>query len=454
MFDISENKLTQLPDNQEFKSYQAVTDPLPKQQFGRWLMAFFGIGLALLFCPWTQNIQTTGLVTALRPEQRPQTIHSTISGRIEKWHVAEGQRVRRGDTIAQLSEVKTEYFDPQLVGRVGSQVDAKAGSLATYGQKLAALDEQIRAILLEKDNKMRQLENKIEQNRLKTEADKRDIEAAKIASENAEKQAARMAELFEKGLNSLTQLENARAKSQENAAKLISAQNKYDASLQELATSELALRNNQNEFQSKLAKAESDRQAALSDRFDAEASLQKLQVDRANYSARAAFYFITAPQDCYITKAIKPGIGEIVKEGEPLVSIMPSAYELAVEMFVKPVDLPLISVGNNVRFVFDGWPALVFSGWPGLNFGTFQGRVAAVDNNISENGKFRVLVAPDHDTPVWPTALRPGGGARCIAMLHDVPLYFEIWRKINGFPPEFYKNEKAEKEDLKKQGAK
>lgn len=450
MFDISPNKLTQVPDNQEFKSYQAVTDPLPRQVFGRWLGAFFVIAVLLLFCPWTQNVQTEGRVTTLRPEQRPQTIHATIAGRIERWFVAEGQLVKKGDTIALLSEVKTEYFDPKLVGRTSAQVDAKTSSLATYGEKLAALDRQISALFLEQENKMRQLENKVEQSRLKSEADFREIEAAKIAAENAEKQATRMSELFQKGLNSLTQLENARAKAQESAAKLTAAKNKYDAAVQELASAQLALRNNQNEFQAKLSKAQSDRQSALSDRFDAQASLQKLEVDRANYSARAGFYTIIAPQDCYITKALKPGIGEILKEGEPLVSIMPSAYELAVEMFVKPVDLPLISVGSDIRFVFDGWPAFVFSGWPGLNFGTFKGRVAAVDNNISENGKFRVLVAPDEKADAWPDKIRPGGGARCIAMLEDVPLYYEIWRKINGFPPEFYK--KADAVSPKKEG--
>lgn len=443
MFDISTNKLTQVPDNQVFKSYEAVTDPVPKQVFGRWLLFFLFLGIVLMFCPWTQNIQAEGKVTTLRPEQRPQTIQATIVGRIEKWHVSEGQLVKKGDTIAQLSEVKTEYFDPQLIERVGQQVKAKTGSLQSYDAKLAALDGQIRALILEQANKSSQLENKIEQNRLKSEADLRDVEAAKIAAENAQKQAERTSELYQKGLNSLTQLENARAKAQETAAKMTSAQNKYGSSLQELAISQLSLRNNENEFQSKLAKAQSDRQSALSDRFDATSSLQKLEVDKTNYTVRAGFYTITAPQDCYITKALKLGVGEIVKEGEPIVSIMPSNYELAVEMFIKPVDLPLVSLGNEVRFVFDGWPAFVFSGWPGVNFGTFQGRVVAIDNNISENGKFRVLVAPDKNTTGWPSALRPGGGARCIAMLKDVPVFYEIWRKINGFPPEFYKTEKA-----------
>ena len=41
------------------------------------------IGLIILFLPWTQNIRAGGQVTALQPDQRPQTLHSVIPGRIE-----------------------------------------------------------------------------------------------------------------------------------------------------------------------------------------------------------------------------------------------------------------------------------------------------------------------------------------------------------------------------------
>ncbi|NJO87444.1 MAG: HlyD family secretion protein [Lewinella sp.] len=68
------------------------------------------------------------------------------------------------------------------------------------------------------------------------------------------------------------------------------------------------------------------------------------------------------------------GIGETVKEGDPLVSMVPVSSELAVEIFVKPMDLPLIHLGSEVRLLFDGWPAIVFGGWPGLSFGTFFGQ--------------------------------------------------------------------------------
>ncbi len=120
---------------------------------------------------------------------------------------------------------------------------------------------------------------------------------------------------------------------------------------------------------------------------------------------------------------------------------MPGDFELAVELYISPIDFPLVSIGQEVSFIFDGWPAFVFAGWPGTYFGTFKGKIAAIDNNISSNGKYRILVAEDQSFKPWPVALRPGSGAKGIALLNTVPVWYELWRQLNGFPPDFYKPE-------------
>jgi membrane fusion protein, adhesin transport system len=452
MLHLSEKAFPNAPDLTEFEAYKIVGAPVRGRSLRRFLTIILLIGFALLFFPWTQNIQTNGRVTTLRPEQRPQTIQATIAGRIEKWHVFEGQKVRRGDTILTLSEVKTEYLDQSLVQRVQNQVDAKSASVVAYSDKSTALDAQISAISLEKTNKKTQLQNKILQAKLKAETAKRDIETASQDAQIADNQLVRTKELYQKGLKPLTDLEQKTNKKQETDYKLLKAQNEFSGAQQEVENTQLALQNNENEFAAKLAKATSERQSAVSDRFDATSSLQKLEVEATNYAARRAFSAILAPQDCFITKAIKAGIGEIVKDGEAVVAIMPANFQLAVEMFVEPIDYPLISIGRAVRFVFDGWPAVVFSGWPNVTFGTFEGNVVGIDQNISENGKFRILVAPDPTAMPWPAPLRPGGGARCITMLNDVTIYFELWRQLNGFPPDFYdeKNNKGKIDKITK----
>ena len=172
--------------------------------------------------------------------------------------------------------------------------------------------------------------------------------------------------------------------------------------------------------------------------YTTEGEVTKLQNDFANYSVRSGFYYITAPQRAYITKAVRQGLGETVKEGEPLVTLMPARFDLAVELYVRPMDMPLIRTGNKVRFMFDGWPSIVFSGWPNTSYGTFGGRVVAIDNFISPNGKYRLLVGPDTADTAWPEALRVGSGAIGFALLQDVPIWYELWRQLNGFPPDLY----------------
>lgn len=440
MLNISENSILNRVDTKKYEAFQNMELPRSNRSFKRWLLALLILFVIVLFLPWTQNIQTKGKVTTLRPEQRPQTIHSTIAGRVEKWYVREGQLVEKGDTIVHLSEIKTEYFDPNLVERAGQQVAATEGGISSYQSKVAALENQVSAMRQELNFKREQLKNKVRQNRLKVQSDSIELMRAVIDLETAQKQYDRTKELYGKGLKSLTDMENKNLKVQETAAKKVAIENKFLSSRNELDNARLDLVNVENEYANKIAKAESDKFTALSSRFDAEGKLQKMKVDLENYRQRSGFYFITAPQDCYITKAIVTGIGETVKEGQPIVSIMPWPAELAVEMFVQPIDLSLIHTGNTVNFIFDGWPAFVFSGWPNLTFGTFGGTVVAIDNNIGPNGTYRILVAPDESEKKWPEAIRPGGGAKAVALLNDVPLWYELWRQLNGFPPDFYEN--------------
>lgn len=438
MLNISNNTVNQEIEFSRFNSFKRTVLSNANRMFTRWLLFTLFLILVFLFLPWTQNIQSKGKVTTLQPGQRPQTIQSTIAGRIEKWYVREGELVEAGDTIVFLSEIKAEYFDPDLVSRTMQQVDAKEGAIGSYKEKVDALEQQIEAMKSELAFKKRQLKNKISQMEFKLDSEKADYAQAVVQDSIARRQYARSQQLFEKGIDSRTKVEDKQSKVQQTAAKLISAQNKVQEAENELENARLALTNVQYEYNQKIAKAQSDKFSTLSTLFDAEGSVNKLRIQASNYSARSKFYYILAPQDCYITKAIKPGIGETVKEGEGIVTIMPADYELAVELFIKPMDLPLVELGQEVRFIFDGWPAFIFSGWPGQSFGTYSGSVVAIDNMISESGEYRILVGADPGGKVWPEALRVGSGAQGIALLNDVPLWYEIWRRLNGFPPDYY----------------
>jgi hypothetical protein len=150
-----------------------------------------------------------------------------------------------------------------------------------------------------------------------------------------------------------------------------------------------------------------------------------------------------------VNRALKSGLGENIKEGTPIVSIMPAKYDIAVETYVSPNDFPLIQKGEKVRVWFDGWPTIVFSGWPNLSYGTFGGKIVAIENFISENGKYRILIAPDEtDKHKWPKQLSIGSGAQTMALLNEVPIWYEVWRTLNGFPPNYYKTTKEKSKDV------
>ncbi len=446
MLNISENSINSYVRLTDFKSFSLLRKTKIKRLPLFLFLALLLVFVIGLFLPWTQNIQAKGQVTTLLPEQRPQAIQSVISGRLENWFVREGDFVNAGDTIVHLSEVKSEYFDPDLIARTTEQVAAKSQSISSYDAKVRALGNQYKALEQSLILKMEQTKNKIQQGRNKINTDSIDLVAFKLNLEIAENQFERTQQLFDKGLKSLSELQEKELKLQQTRAKVTVQENKLLNQRNMLTNSIIELGAIENEYADKLSKSQSDQQSALSAKLETMAATSKLQNQLSNYSQRQQFYFITAPQSGYVTKAVKKGIGEIVKEGTDIVTIMPDVYDLAVEMYLLPQDLPLIRPGDEVRLRFDGWPAIVISGWPEASTGIFSGNIVAIDRFISENGYYRIMISPNNEEKKWPEILRVGTGANSFILLNDVPIWYEIWRQLNGFPADFYKKAEEEKE--------
>jgi multidrug resistance efflux pump len=271
------------------------------------------------------------------------------------------------------------------------------------------------------------------------------LEQAKVNFKIGEEQLKRADKLYKDGLRSLTDFEQRELRFQEVQASLIGSENKLLQSINSRIAAQIELNAIDNDFRDKMAKARADMYEAMSAQFDTEATVTKLENQYSNYEVRTGYRHVLAPQEGYITRAIQVGIGETIKEGAEIISILPGNAQLAVEMYVEPVDFPLMRIGNKVRFIFDGWPAIVFSGWPQITNGTFGGIVQAIDNFAGPDGRYRILVIEDPEEKPWPPALRIGSGADGIALLNDVPLWYEVWRQLNGFPPDYYtQREKAE----------
>ena len=425
-------------DTQSYKSHEYVYRYDRKSRVKYWLLGILLGLLIILFLPWTQNFRSNGLVTTLYQDQRPQQVNTLIGGQLIKWYVKEGGFVNKGDTILFISETKEDYLDPNLVKNTESQMKAKEMAQVSYGGKVTTLSAQIAAIQSEKNLKLQQAKNKIRQGYLKVKSDSIDLIAVRTQVKIANTQFNRAIALNKEGLKPLTDVEEKRLKLQEVDAKIITQENKLLASENELINARVEVNRIMAEYNEKEQKARSDQYTALSNQYDTEAQVNKLKNQYTNYQIRNGMYYIKAPQSGYVNRALQSGIGETIKEGTQIVSIMPSKYDIAVETYVTPTDLPLVHKGEKVRVWFDGWPTIVFSGWPDMSYGTFGGKIVAVENFISDNGKFRVLIAPDAEEEPWPKQISIGSGAQTLALLDNVPVWFELWRNLNGFPPNYY----------------
>ena len=449
MLNISNKNSIPVSNLEKHSAVQQLNNPKHYKILNKILVIFSILCVIVIFLPWTQNISGSGAVTTLKPNQRPQTIQSLISGRIEKWYVNEGDYVEKGDTILFISEIKEDYLDPNLVENTKNQMNAKVDAVGAYEGKVEALGSQMGAINNERNLKSKQAKNKIKQAILKIKSDSMDLEAIKTQIKIANTQFKRAVQLNKEGLKPLTDVEEKRLKLQEIEAKIITQENKLLSSENELINARVEISRINAEYSEKFSKAQSDQYTAQSNKYDTKAQVNKLENQYQNYKIRNGMYYITAPQSGYVNRALKSGLGENIKEGTPIVSIMPAKYDIAVETYVSPNDFPLIQKGEKVRVWFDGWPTIVFSGWPNLSYGTFGGKIVAVENFISENGKYRILIAPDEeDKHKWPKQLSIGSGAQTMALLNEVPIWYEVWRTLNGFPPNYYKTTKEKNKNV------
>ena len=390
-------------------------------QFSRVLLALVVLLGVVLFLPWQQNVQGKGAVTALRPQDRPQVVPSVIAGRIEKWHVAEGDYVTRGTLLVEISEVKDGYLDPNTLQRYREVLSGKQASVAAKRDKVAALDRQLVALSQSREFSIAKGRNTVSQ----YEAS---VESAVTDSVIAERQLVRNRELFEEGLKSRADLEGYVAKGQSATAKLVEKR-------QALQSARLEVDAYGAEYGEKIAKAMSELSATRADVGDGDGEVAKIKNQVASLVIRNGWYRIVAPQDGYVVRAVRAGVGEQLKEGEAVVTVMPAQTRPAVELYVRPMDVALLRPGRNVRLQFDGWPAIQFSGWPSVAVGTFGGVLQVIDQTISADGRYRVLIVPDPADEPWPVQLRQGSGVVGWAMLDKVRIWFELWRILNGFPP-------------------
>jgi membrane fusion protein, adhesin transport system len=384
--------------------------------------------VTLIFVPWQQNISGAGRVTAYNPIDRQQTIDTPVDGRIVKWYVVEGARVKKGDPIVELADI-----DPNLPFRLRAERDAAVERIRAANDRQSQIDGRIFELEQQLKNEIVAADFRISQASDRVRAAEQSLEAAEARDLAARLNFERHTSLFPKGLVSKRQLEIAEAERNTVAAELERAKAQLNESLNFRRTAEAERLRTINGSTAAIRDAKASRESARSEIAMAQQSLQPIEV-RLN---RQATQVVRAPADGTIFRLTQQPNSAVLKSGDEIASFVPDNSEPVVELLVAGNDMPLISKDRPVRLQFEGWPAIQFVGWPSVAVGTFGGVVTLVDPTDNGSGKFRLLVSPDPKDQPWPSTafLRQGVRTKGWVLLNNVPLGFELWRQFNGFPP-------------------
>lgn len=392
------------------------------------LLLLFVAGVGSLFSPWQQFVTGYGRVNALTPVERQQTIDARVNGRVVRWHVIEGSRVRAGDLIAEMEDNAPAY----LLTLEQQRRDIESRLSAATERELL-ISSRIRELQSSRDSQLQAARARVESasDRVRQSEQNRDAVDARVKQNKL--QLDRRKAGFQGGISSQRDLEVAQAD--------------YDIALADLKRANAALdeaRNNLKAQEEDLRRIDADTNALVqqerASRASAQADIQTQRVslqDAGIRLARQQLQRVVAPSDGTVFRLLVQPNAAILKEGDAIAEFVPDVNDMMVEIDVDGNDMPLITAGRHVRIQFEGWAAVPLVGWPSVAIGTFGGRVLLVDPTVQANNKFRVMVVPDPDDSPWPSRrfLRQGVRANAFVLLDTVPLGLEIWRRLNGFPP-------------------
>ncbi|MDX2269773.1 MAG: HlyD family efflux transporter periplasmic adaptor subunit [Bryobacter sp.] len=389
----------------------------------------FAVGIpTLIFAPWVQNVSGFGKVVGTTPFERQQTIDAPVEGRIVKWEVIEGSRVRAGDIVAEIAD-----NDPMLLERLKEERNFIGMRIDQAKDRVSQQTVSLQQIELSRRNAMESARNRVQVALDNVRQAENSLKAAEYSLVADQQNTERVKAGLASGLYSVRTYELQVQSLGRSQAEVDRAKAALQAAINERFAREADLQKTETDFQNTLATARATLATGKAEVANSETEMQRVQVR----VARQAMQVIKAPRNGTILRLVAQPGGELLKAGDPIAVFVPDTLDLVVELWMNGNDIPLIHAGDKVRLQFEGWPAIQFAGWPSVAVGTFGGQVMLVDATDNGEGKFRILVEPDPNDDAWPSNryLRQGVRTNGWVLLNQVPLGFELWRQFNGFPP-------------------
>ncbi|WP_182864919.1 HlyD family secretion protein [Stieleria mannarensis] len=422
------------PSVDDFPALQMVRTGRIVRIVGR--ITFFALVLSIIsmvFVPWRQTARGTGTVLALDPQQRPQPMLSQSKGVVSfvKPGLREGSYVEEGELLLQMTP-----FAVDGVAQIDTQIIALESKLQAENASLEVAKTNAQLQLQSGESLEKALQQDYKAARQKWEQAKNEVTALRAELRDKINQLQVAEDVFPQGLISREELFSKRQSVDAQEAKVLKAENAEQEVYAALLAKEEEIEAKKQEIRIKNQEA-NDKINAATGKVN---TVQKEISDLRNKRSELDRLEIRAPRSGYIQQWNGVTGSDTIKEGDQLFVIVPDADDLAVELKVSGNDMPLIQEGDRVRLQFEGWPAVQFVGWPSVAVGTFGGKVNRVFPTDDGMGYFRVIVTPDNHFPRedgWPDDryLRQGVRANGWVLLKRVPLGYEIWRQLNGFPP-------------------
>ncbi|MCS7025260.1 MAG: HlyD family secretion protein [Bryobacteraceae bacterium] len=392
------------------------------------VVGFVVLPIFLLLSPWQQSVTGTGRVSAVNPIERQQTIDAPVEGRVVRWHVMEGSRVKAGDPVVDISDI-----DSSILMRLTQEREAILRRIEAARARELSLSERIIGIEGSRRSALDANASRIQAAIDRIRAAEQNLSAAEATLVADRLNLDRQKRLLEKGLTSTRNLELAQASFDRSVAEVDRLRATLNAERNNKAALEAEQVKIMNDFKAAIEEAKAARAIALTEIANANVELQRIDVRLARQSNQT----VKAPRAGTIFRLLAQPGSEVLKASDPLAILIPETSSQTVELWVSGNDAPLITPGRKVRLQFEGWPAIQFVGWPAVAVGTFGGIVMLVDATDNGQGKFRVLVTPDPNDDPWPSNrwLRQGVRTNGWVLLNQVSLGYELWRQFNGFPP-------------------
>lgn len=395
--------------------------------------------LLIIFVPWTQTVTVTGQMSAYTPYERPQDIEAQITGRIQKWHVFEGDQVKEGDLILELEDNDPNFMSPHLLAfldqRKKALEKAQHAALARIDQldkRILEMRNLVKAAVPSAEARVVEAGNKVREAYQK-------VEAAKIAVTTAVLNVERHKQLSKRGLVSQRELELTIQADTASQAELEGARANLRAAEDAMKSLSFGRDQVSAEMLQRLLDAEAGRDASVAEAAKVGDQLADVSLRLSNAEQRRLAGKILAPIAGTVVKMAKAGVGETVRQGDTLIRLSPTSRDKAIEMTADGLDAPLLNVGRKVKILFYGIPAIPLPAWPELMAGTYSGVIKVIDQVDDGKGNYRFWVIPDPDDRPWPeqSHVRQGTKTMGWVILNRVPLWYELWRRFNLFPPDY-----------------